>query len=254
MTKRMGFIGVAGAVLGLGAVLASAEDLDAVQKKIVDAWSKQKSLTAKLTTATQVDLGGGTSMSGTGQGTYEFLKQGGKLLSRLELKTTIVQKQGAEENRMEQQMLMVSDGEIAHTLTEAFGEQRAMKSRVPAGQTGEPKALIEQLRQQGEVKALPEGTVDGRKVYVLEVTPKKVIPGAPAKQILFFDQESGFMIKIEGRGDNDLLLTSMTYGDIKLDQPIDPDHFKFKLPEGVEMIDDTASAPAASQPASAPKP
>ena len=254
MTKRMGLIGMAGALLGLGAVLASAEDLEAVQKKIIEAWNKHKSLTAKLTSVTQVDLGGGNAMSGTGQGTYEFMKQGDKLLSRLELKNTIVQKQGTEETRMEQQMLMISDGEIAHTLSEVFGEQRAIKSRVPANLTGEPKAFFEQLRQQGAVKLLPDGTVEGRKVYVIEMTPKTVAPGTSAKQIQYFDQESGFMIKIEGRGENDLPLTTMTYGEIKLDQPIDPDHFKFKLPAGVELTDDTGPAPAATQPASAPKP
>jgi outer membrane lipoprotein-sorting protein len=254
MTKRMGLIGVAGALLGLGAVLASADDLDAVQKKITEAWNKQKSLTAKLTTATQVDLGGGNTMSGTGQGTYEFMKQGGKLLSRFELKDTIVQNQGKEETRMEQERLMISDGETAYTLSAIFGEQRAMKTRVQPSQTGEPKALFEQLRQQGEVKLLPDGTVEGRKVYVIEVKPKITTPGSPTKQLLYFDHDSGFMIKIEGRGDNDLPLTSMTYVDIKLGQPIDPDHFKFKLPEGVELIDDTTPEPPTSRPTSAPKP
>lgn len=254
MMKRVGLIAVLGALFGWSAVFASAEDLDSVQKKIVEAWNKHKSLTAKLTTVTQMDLGGGTSMNGTGQGTYEFMKQGGKLLSRLELNNTIVQKQGGDETKLEQQLLMISDGETSHTLSNVFGERRAVKSRVPAHQTGEPKALFERLRQENVVKLLPDSTVDGRKVYVIELTPKRLAPGFPQKQILSFDQESGFMLKIEGRGENDLPLTAMTYGDIKLDQAIDPDRFKFTLPAGVELIDDTLTAPAASQPASATQP
>lgn len=253
MIRRTGWLALAGIVLGFGALAQAEDDLETVEQKIVDAWRQHKSLTAKMTVSSRIAIGE-TTIEGAGEGTYEFLKHGGKFLTRLELNSTTVQKMDTEEHRLDEHMLAVSDGDVSHTLVAvAGGEARVVKSKVSPQQMGDPRMLLAQLRRDGAVALLPEETLDGRKVYVLEVIPRKTTPYSPAKQRVSFDQESGFVVRIVGLGEDDLPMTSMAYNDIKVDVPINLERFKFTAPEGVEVIDETAPEPVTTQPATAPQ-
>jgi outer membrane lipoprotein-sorting protein len=245
---------LAGGVLGLTAATALGEDLDSVAKKIEEAWNKHKSLIAKMSLDSRLSIGSSTVVA-TGAGSYEFLRHDGKLLSRLELSSTTVQKTGEEESKFEERMLSTSDGNISWTLVETgSGERRVIKSRTEPNQTGDPKDVLEYLRRGGAVALLPDDTVEGRKVYVVEVIFRQMPEFSAGKQRLSFDQDSGFLLRIVGFGPNDEPMSTMTYNDIKIDVPIDPQRFKFTPPEGVEVIDDTAPEASSSQPTTASQP
>lgn len=258
MIRRMRLTVLVGIVLGFSVTALAEDDLESVQKKIIEAWTRHKSLTAKMTMSSRLAVGD-TTVTATGDGTYEFLRHEGKLLSRMDLKSTAIQKSDEQENKLDQHMLMISDGDISHTLIEIAGaDSRVVKSAVAPNQKGDPKALFEFLRRQGAVAVSPEDTLEGRKVYVIEVIFRETPPFSPVKQRLSFDQESGFLVRIVGLGEGDLPMSTMTYSDIKVNVPIDPERFKFTIPEGVEVIDETMPEPptteptTASQPASAP--
>ena len=243
-----------------GPAAALGQDPNAVEKNIIEAWNKHKSMTAKMSLSGRMTIADST-VDQMGEGTYEFLRQDGKLLSRLELTSTTVQTTGTEETKVEEHLLAVSDGDLSQTLIElGNGEARVVKSKVLPSQSGDPKMLLDYLRHEGAVGSLPDDTVEGRKVYVIEVVLRESIPHAPVKERFAFDQETGFLLRIVGLGQNALPMTTMSYSDIKIDVPIGPERFQFTAPENAEVFDETTPQPVtiqpatASQPASAPSP
>lgn len=233
MMKRN--VWLAGVVLASGA-LAMADDLDTVEKKLVEAFRKHRSATAKIAMTSHSEMPG-MVIDVAGEGTLEMTRRGDQTLLRLEMKTTMTHKMGDDANKMEQETLTVVDGEAAYVLTEMMGQKMAMKSKVDPQMTGDPQALFAHLRKDHTLKLLPEETLAGRKTYVIEVVPKAKSEGAPGKQVYYFDQDSAFMAKMVAYGADDKPMTTMTYSDLKLDVSIDPDRFKFKAPPGVQIME-----------------
>jgi outer membrane lipoprotein-sorting protein len=243
---------VALATLGIGCASAVlADDLEGVQKKISAAWEKQKSMTAKVTLATHMEMGT-MVIDGSGEGTIEFMRQADKIYSRNDIKSTTTQKMGDKDQKTEQSMLNIIDGEYMYSLTEMAGQKSANKSKIDAKMAGEPKAMFEELGKEYDFKLLPDEEVNGAKTYVIEANPKQKNPMGGGRMVLNFLQDSGFVVKLAIFGEAEKPITTITYSDLKMDVKIDPDHFKFKAPEGVEVVDQTQVAAPGSAPASAP--
>jgi len=240
MERRSVYAALAGVLLVCAA--ATAEDLESVQKRIISAFDKHKSMTAKVQVATQHDAGE-VKVEAKGEGTVEWSRSGDKFCVRQELALTMLQKFGEQENRVETKSLTIVDGEAAYNLSEIMGQQMAVKTNVDPRQTGDPKAMFAQLAKDNELKLLPDEEVNGRKTFVISATPKEKSPGAPARQVYCFDQDCGLVIKTVAFNDKDQPMMSMTYSDIKLDVSIDPERFKFKAPAGVDVIDQTKTQP-----------
>lgn len=253
MTMFMRRSVLAAMVLGFTSLAVADEAVDTLEKKIHAAWEKQKSMTAKLTMITKMEMGG-MSMDGKGDGTVEFMRNGDKVLSRTEVKTTMTRKMGDQETKMEQPMTSIIDGEFNYTLTEMMGQKMAMKSKIDPRMTGEPKGMFEELHKEYELKLLPDETVDTMKCYAIEATPKEKTQAGGGKMNLYFDQPTGFVVKMIMFGPDDKPATTMTYSEMKFDVKIDPDRFKFKAPEGVQVIDQTKEGGEAPPPPAATKP
>ena len=241
MIKRMGLLALATVALGLGAA-AVAEDLETVEKKIATEWKKHKSLSAKLT-MTHRSEARGAIMSGKGEGTFELQRTGDKVLLRVELKNTMTHKMGEQEQTMEQPMTTIVDGEFAYTVTEVMGQKMAMKSKIDPTMSGDPNALFGDLREKNTLKLLPEETIDGEKVFVIEATPKQkpTTPGVPSKTVIHISQKTGCLVKLTAFTADDKPMMTMAYTDRKIDPKIDPERFKFTAPAGVQVIDQTGS-------------
>jgi hypothetical protein len=214
-------------------------DLDTLVGKIEETWKKSTSITAKMALSSRLNVGDSV-VTATGDGTYEFLRHDGKLLSRVEYRSTTLQKTPSEENRFDQHVLAISDGGTSQTLIETTGGQpRVVKSKVGPQQRGDPAALIDSLRREAAVAVLPEDIVDGRKVYVIEAILRAAPPFAPSKQRLAFDEASGFLVQILGLGEDGLPMSTVTYSDVKVDVPIPLERFTLTIPEGAEVEDAT---------------
>lgn len=230
-----------GVLLGSGA-LTLADDLESVEKKLISAWDSHKSISAKLTVSNH--MGG---MEGTGQGTYEYVRAGDKLMLHVEMTTAMVQKMGDQEMKMDQSTLMVVDGEFAYTLitrkSPAMGLDQTMaaKSDIEPSMSGAPKYMFTQLRETNTLKLLPEQTIDGRKVFVIEAsqTAETGMPGGTYRTVLCLCQETGMAVKTETFDADGKSVSTMAFSDIKVDQDIDPARFKWVAPEGVEVVDQT---------------
>lgn len=242
MRRRVGV--VAAVLLGFGAA-ALADELEAVEKRLQEAWSKHKSFTAKLQITQHIDLAG-TVMDGQGNGSVEVQRQGDKTLVRMEMKQTMTNKTTEGETKSEHSILMVTDGEFTYSLSEFGGQKTVTKAKADPTTTGDPKVAFDDLRKRKfTLKLLPEETVGGRKVFVIEATPSAPEPGpmGMGKARYCFDQESGIPIQIIMLGADDKPMSTTAYTDLKIDPTIDPEHFKFTPPPGVQVIDQTGAKP-----------
>lgn len=252
MSKGMTLAVVTVWTLGFVAAGAAADELAAVQKKIETAWAAHKSMTAKITTHTRVEQAG-QLVEGTGEGTFEFLRQGGKLMSRKELKGTLSQKMGEQEMVMHQQAQLIVDGQYAYAYSESVTEimgnkmptqRMASKSEIDGQTSGDPKEMFAELTKDHDLKLLPEESIDSHKVYVIQASPRTKNPASPTGDLLlYFDQDGGFIRKMVVQDNAGKPMHTVTYRDVKLDVDLDPARFVFKAPEGVEVIDQTSRKP-----------
>ena len=239
MTRRVGLL-VAGTLCAFAVSAVAAEDLAAVQKQIADAWAKHKSMSAKINMTTSMDAGD-SKVEGKGEGNMEFMRKGERVYLRQELKNTMSQP-GAPESKMEHSMLIIIDGEFAWQLSEMMGQKTAMKTTIDPRMTTEPKAFFTELSKDNEFKLLPDEAVDGKKTYVIEMTPKDKAMGG-YKTIYYFDRDTGFVIKTVVTDPAGKPTATSVYTDIKYDVDIPMDRFVFKRPDGVEVQDMTKAPP-----------
>ena len=239
MTRCLGLLAVA-AVFCASPLAAAGDDLPNVEKKIIEAWSKHKSVRARLTATTHA-VNGIFVTDGKGEGTFEFVRKDGKLYSRMELTSKLVRQTGDNKKEFGQRMLVVVDGEFAYTFSEFGGRKTARKTSIGPKMTGDPKALFAQQRETHALRLLPEQTVDGHKTYVIEAAPKG--GSALRKTVFFFRQDIGLMVRMVMYDQTGTPMTTMTYSDIKLNTDIKPERFVFEAPEGVTVIDLTGPKP-----------
>ena len=240
MKKHTRLTVLAAAALGLLATGALADDLASVEKKISAGWKNYKTMSAKVVLSQHMNMGG-MSMETNGNGTQELMRQGDKTLSRFELKMAMTRKMGEQEMKMEQEMLQIIDGDITHMLVDAMGQKTAFKSKTKDSDASDPELMFAAMHKDSEVKLLPEETIAGAKMYVIESTPKEkaASPGAPQKTIMYFNQATCQLVKMIAHDQTGAPMMTMEYSDFKFDEPIDPDRFKFVLPEGVQLMDQT---------------
>jgi outer membrane lipoprotein-sorting protein len=237
MYKRMGLLGV---VLAFTAATAVADELESATKRITEAWQKHKTLSAKVTLSSRIEAGGMLAET-TGTGTFEHGRRGEKPLVRMELKTKSTQTMGGQTSTTELPMTTIIDGEYAYVVTEIDGKKSATKSTIDPQSTGDPAAMLAELKKEKNVKLLPEETMDGRKLIVIEATPKQPSAEGTVREVYSFDEQTGLLAKMVGLGPDAKPIMELTYTDIKVDVEINPD--RFKKPEGVEMVDQTRRAP-----------
>lgn len=246
MTKRMALTLMAGMFLGCTVLAAVADEFEAIEKKLQAGWEKQKSITAKMQMTSHMEMGTAV-MDGKGDGSFEYLRQGEKVFSRLEMNNAMTQKMGDQETKTQQTVLTIIDGEYAYTLTDMMGQKMAMKTNIDPKMTNNPGAMFEEFRQNYELKLLPEETLDGQKTFVIEATPKdKAQNPMMSRMVFYFLQDTGFMVKIVAYGVDGKPVQTVLYTDIKFNVDIAPNRFVFKAPEGVQIMDQTGKTPQPS--------
>ncbi len=228
-------------LLAMTVLPAQADAVDDVSAKIIAEAEKVKSYTADVSSETNIK-NEAMSMKMSVKGTMEVMRQGGKMLSRMEHKTTTDMNMGGTEQKKESQSLMITDGEHSYVLTEESGTKTAMKTKLdPKNQQMVNKGMFEQMKKDYDLKLLADETIDGHDAYVIEGTPKN--PAAMGKMTMCFAKTGGMMLKMVMNTPDGKPMTTMTHTNIKVDVAIKPERFKFEAPEGVTVMDMTAGMP-----------
>ena len=252
MIKGLGLTLLAGVLLGFTVSAASADDLEAVEKKIITAWDKHKTITARMVTTVHLQMST-MVLDGRGEGTVEMMKKGEKLLTRMELKKTTTRSgSGQAETKSEQQVKTIIDGDFTYTVTitdvldQEEPKQAAVKTFIEPKTSLNPKILLQYLHQNKSLKLLPEETVDGKAAFAIETTPKTQ-EGAQLlsvmKKIYYFQQDSGCLVKTVMYNPAGEPATVVTWTDLQFDVDLDPDRFVFRPPFKVPVLDYTRDKP-----------
>lgn len=215
-------------IAGLLALSARAETVEDLEKKLTEIIAKQKSLQYKITSALNND--GTKSEAST---TLDVVRKGERWMMRMETRS----KTGPESSTM-----VVFDGEVQWTLIEGPGFKQVTKQKFDPKTMANPfdiKKQFANMRENFELKMLPDEKVAGHDCWVLEKTPKgAATPGTSrGKMVDYYDKTNGTLVKgVSGGGDAKYQSTT-TLEDVKIDANIDAERFKFKVPEGAQVMD-----------------
>ena len=221
---------------------ASNPEIDKIEKACVEAWGNHKSMIAIVETASNMS-GPNFSMSANGTGKAQALHKDDLFMSRMEMKMQVVRKMGENEQKMEQEMLNVSDGKVAYTLLSGMGQKQCFKANASNSNDFLPEQLFDALQEQCTLTVKPEAKLDGAEVYVIEGTPKNPSPMDPTKLVrVLLSKQYGIMLQQQALDSAGKPINTITFKDIKVDVPIEASVFEFEVPEGVQVIDQTGAS------------
>lgn len=229
-------------------VPARGDGIDDVEKKLVDAHAKVKSLSCRMKMTEHVELGEGIEINSTNDGTVEWMKKGDKVLYRSDAKSSSMQKFGGQEVKTEAETTIIADGEFYYELSAQGGQTFVRKDKPPTTLAGSAKGILDALRPDHELKVLPDDKLEGAECFVLEVTPKKPDDNPMSKMVVYFRKDCGVNVKTVGHAVSGKPMYTMLASDIKLNPDLKPDRFQFKMPENAEVEDLTKESSNAPKP------
>lgn len=225
-------------VLG-AARIGYADKIEDVEKKIAEQNKAIKSMSAKMKTISDMDMGGMKSKS-TAVGSYEYMMDGDKMFVRSDTKMTSETDVAGNKMKQDYTSVSVCDGEFFYSVTDQAGEKVAMKSKLPDKPDTDP---FKGLRADYNLKLLPDETVDGKSCWVVEATPKgpkaDENPMAGGKLMYYFQKDTGAMAKNVVFAKDGKPMSTTTYSDIQVNKPMNKAQFKFVPPPGVKIMDTT---------------
>jgi outer membrane lipoprotein-sorting protein len=212
--------------------------IDALEQDVLAKWERVRSLTATVMTHTQERVDGGM-MWMDGLGSCEFKRKGDKLLIRLDQSNTAGYDRGAQRQKSESQVLTISDGDFVYVLTEFPGQKQAEKHLPQAFEDLHlgGQRVFDKLRQHYVLKCLPDAMFDNHPVYSISGEAKDGGPGI----LYFFDPETGVIVRMRFEDRSKEFYRTITIIDLQINPELPDERFVFIPPEGVEIVDRTAS-------------
>lgn len=222
-------------VLPMSAALAQGETIEDVRKKIADMNKNVKSMQADMKMQTKFEQPG-FSQSQETVGTYEFKRDGDLVKARSESTMKGTMNAGGMTKEMNQKVLTVSNGKVSYAYSEDETGRSVTKIPVQDQVADDPLGSVEDTY---DMKLLPDATVNGDAVYVVEMTPKdgQEQQGVTNKLHYFFRKNDGLLTKMVIFGPDGKPMSTMEYTNIKVNVPIDDSRFDYTPPAGVQVID-----------------
>ena len=224
MNARTSFAALLTAALAIGGFSPTyaADKVEDIEKAMAEKWGEVKSFSANIETS-------GAEPSSASKGMYEYVMKGDKLMFRMEM--TMGDASGGGQGMS---MTTISDGEFSYTLM----GQMATKMKQDNAQSMDPKAAFKMLRENYELKVLPDQSVDVQAVYVIEGSPKGGGAGG-GKTVSYYAKDSGVALKSDTYDASGKLVTTMKLSNVKINPKIAPSRFVFEAPDGVQVMDMT---------------
>lgn len=207
---------------------------DAVAK-----WDQLQGVTA--TVKTKLEQAAGTTGTTVGEGTYECQTREGKLLIRFWITNTI---------RFHEESRSVLTGEIIDDLYDGeylFKQLQQPKLKQVTKRAYAPgtilqiggRELFRSLSEKYDLRLAGEETVNEQPAYVIEAIPLE----GSWKTKHYFDKQTGIRVKMVELDDQGAETLSVELSEIKLNPEFSEDTFRYTLPEGFRMIDETGVNP-----------
>jgi len=248
MKRHPAIVVVVAALIGLSASAAADERVDKAVSALDQQFAKVKSYVAKTESRTDTAFGPGHTQKMEMAGTSEWLRKADKALMRSTMKCKTIKTEGGQSTTTVSTITTVDDGTFLFMLTEEDGQKTVMKSPSQSTQMHRPKGYFAQFKSYYDIKLLKDEGVKGNDCYVFEMKMKPM-EGVPptGRQLVYFQKDHGIQIKSESFDANEKLIASSLTKDVKINASVSEDRFKFEIPEGAQVIDQTAAARPASE-------
>lgn len=211
--------------------LQAQEALDAVEKKLSDAWTKVRSLTAKATSESNFE-----GILVTNVGTLEYMSDRGRELVRLDVEMS----RRVAERAVEVKTSMLYDGVHMYTTTD-HGNAKVAAKQSPNNLNIAPggRRFFALVKQSHVLRVLGEEKLEGEEVYVIEGRPRAPDPQVASVMKFYLSKSTGLRRKAVGTDGDGRVVYSSEYTNIKVDEPVSAERFKFEAPPDSEVIDAT---------------
>ena len=217
---------------------AHAATMEEIEAKLSESHKKLKSYTAKTSMHNDMDLGDGNTMKLESTGTHEWLRQGEKMLYRIDTKSHGENNFGGQKTVTDSSVSVICDGAYVYTLSDDGNQKTALKNKVDPSNTGEVRYIFENMREAYNLKVLPDANEQGHDCFVIEATLKEQNPMSPiAKNVHYFSKDMGIMIKLLMYNAKGKVVGESLTTDIAMNKDIDAGRFVFKAPPGVTVMD-----------------
>ena len=256
MTKKLTLCVFMIAVVAWAPMTVAQETADSIEKAVVENWDKLGALTANLNLNADFPMNlvgaliskkpADPNNTAKGKlvvtGSVDYVKKDATVCSRLELHAAL-------NEALKARALFVSDGAEAYVEYEFFGKVEYKKIELKDMIAPGGKPLFDGLKKSFTLAAQPAEKVGDKDAYVLDATLTAPDPNVPISKLRFwFAKDSGVLLKCDAFDVANAVLATLAVTDIKLDQPVAPERFKYAPPPP------PAPPPAPPAPAAAPAP
>jgi len=211
------------------ALAPAQESLRDAERRIQDGWNTVSTLTAVVRLESFLPHNSEEAVS-TGTGQIEYLKVSPEPKYRQQMTIT-----APPPVDVEAYFEFLFDGEQLYLINEIMGNRTIAMAEKADLQSGAlppgGKPLLDMLRTEFELRALPGAEVDGRTVIVLEGRRRTPDPADPVHTARFYiDRENGIQRRAEFFDAAGALNTRIRFEDLRLNMPIPADRFVYTGP------------------------
>ncbi len=212
--------------------------LDEAIKQLVQAHARLKSYRASVKSKENLDFGDGNTLKTTITGQVEWLRDGDKMLFRADSEMHSMQKFNGVETPTHAEQTMVFDGEFFYTLANIMDEVQASKEKPKPLVGANARVILDNLKDEYDLKLLKDDKWGNAPCFVIEATPKKADESPHmARALYYFRKDTGTAVRTIGFDVKGNVTYSINHYDVERNPAVDPERFKFKLPDGVRMTD-----------------
>lgn len=200
----------------------------------------------KMTSESQMGV-----MSSVGHFATELTEKDGAKVQKMCNTMDMTVKQDDQEQKM--QMKMVNDGEFLWTEMRNPSLPFVQVMKMKPGQTmpgrmapdPDPTKRMEEMKKTYDLKVVGEETIDGQKMYILEGTLKENAagPGQAPKVRMYINENDLAMRRVVAFDADGKQIGTMDFTNMKVNQPINADLFKYTPPPGARVMDMTKGFP-----------
>ena len=227
-------------ILGPALLFASAGSgsLEDAEKAIIERFATIRSCVATVTTL-ETDGSGPSSAKSESTRRIEWVRKGSGFLYRAESASRTTRTHSNESVALEAGATTVSDGVSVVTLADRNGQKTAIKRKADVTHTPDIRALLDALRNDQELRRLPDVKVGLDECFAIQGIPKNRADSDIGQTVIYFRKDIGLDVRtVAYDKKNEPVYTSSTT-DIRINVDLPPDRFRVVIPDGVELVDQT---------------